>query len=487
MKLKKIVGVLAAIGIAAPGVALATNGMNLEGYGPIAAGMGGASMAYDHGTAAMINNPATLGMAAQGNRVDVAVGGLHPDITTTCNAGMPCAGMSAPSGGDAYYMPAMGWARKQGNLAFGFGVMAQGGMGTEYGNNSFLSMGDTGPTGKNVRSEVGVGRAIAPLAFDVNSNLTVAGSLEFVWAGMDLQMLMPGSAMGAMMMPGGSALGSVSGNMVSDRFMPAMGAGQMTGINWGYFDFSNSNDFSGKAHSTGWAGSLGFTYKLNPQLTVGGSYHGKTSLSDMEGSANVSFEALLGPAMGPMNGAAVPVSVSGKIAVRDFQWPETFGVGLAYKANDKLMIAADYKRINWAKVMKNFKMTFTAEANQADQMAQGFMLGGTTMDVVFNQNWEDQDVFQIGASYKLNDALTLRAGVNLADNPVPDSFMNALFPATIKTHYNLGAGYALSKVSEINASYTYAPEVTANNSTNMGYTTVHGQSNNWQLMYSHRF
>ena len=40
----------------------ATNGMNLEGYGPIATGMGGASMAYDNGAAAMMNNPATLGL-----------------------------------------------------------------------------------------------------------------------------------------------------------------------------------------------------------------------------------------------------------------------------------------------------------------------------------------------------------------------------------------------------------------------------------------
>jgi len=482
MKLKKIVGVMAAIGIAAPGVAMATNGMNLEGYGPISAGMGGVSMAYDNGTAGIINNPATLGLAAQGNRVDVAVGGLHPDITTTCNAGQPCAGMQAPSGGDAYYMPAVGWARKQGNLAYGFGVMAQGGMGTEYGTGSFMSMGDAGPTGKQVRSEVGVGRAIAPLAFDVNPNLTLAGSLEFVWAGMDLQMLMPGSKMMPMMMPGGSTLGSISGTMVSNVFMPALMGGMMSGVNYGYFDFSNSNEFSGKAHSTGWAGTLGFTYKINPQWTIGGNYHAKTSLSDMEGSANVAFEAT--DVMMPGN--TVPISVSGKIAVRDFQWPETYGLGLAYQANDKLMIAADYKRINWAKVMKNFKLTFTADAVQSDPTAAMFGIGGTAMDVTFYQNWEDQDVFQIGASYKATDALTLRAGANIANNPVPDSYMNALFPATIKTHYTLGAGYAFSKVSEVNGSYTYAPEVSSNNS-NMGYTTSHGQSNNWQLMYSHRF
>jgi long-chain fatty acid transport protein len=43
------------MGMAVPGLAMATNGMLMEGYGPIAAGMGGASMAYDNGTAAMAN------------------------------------------------------------------------------------------------------------------------------------------------------------------------------------------------------------------------------------------------------------------------------------------------------------------------------------------------------------------------------------------------------------------------------------------------
>lgn len=58
----------------------ATNGMNLEGYGPIATGMGGASMAYDNGTAAMMNNPATLTLLMQGWRLDVALGMLGPDV-----------------------------------------------------------------------------------------------------------------------------------------------------------------------------------------------------------------------------------------------------------------------------------------------------------------------------------------------------------------------------------------------------------------------
>ena len=54
MRLKKMATAMAYMAI--PGVAFATNGMNMEGYGPIALGMGGASMAYENGSAATMNN-----------------------------------------------------------------------------------------------------------------------------------------------------------------------------------------------------------------------------------------------------------------------------------------------------------------------------------------------------------------------------------------------------------------------------------------------
>jgi long-chain fatty acid transport protein len=40
--------------------------------------MGGASMAYDNGTAALMNNPATLALMADGTHVDLAAGVLDP-------------------------------------------------------------------------------------------------------------------------------------------------------------------------------------------------------------------------------------------------------------------------------------------------------------------------------------------------------------------------------------------------------------------------
>ena len=77
--MKKILATAAAFGLIG-GFAVtahATNGMNIEGYGPISLGMGGAAYAYDVGTAAMMSNPATIGLS-EGHRFDLALGFLGP-------------------------------------------------------------------------------------------------------------------------------------------------------------------------------------------------------------------------------------------------------------------------------------------------------------------------------------------------------------------------------------------------------------------------
>jgi len=454
MRIKKVVVSLFAAGMVASPLAHATNGMLMEGYGPIATSMGGASMAYDNGAAGMANNPATLGLMDEGeSRLDVAIGGLHPDVVSKM-AGMP----NANSGGTAYYMPAGGWAKKAGGLAYGVGVFAQGGMGTEYSAADWVGAG----SGKPSRSEVSVGNVIVPVSYDVTPDFNIGGALSLVWGGMDMQMAMLGTNMAAMM---------GTGNLTVTAPAPTMAilGGFMAGAgNVGYFNFTDGSEFTGKASSTGWAGKLGMTYKVNKQLTVGATYHSKTSLGDMKASgAKIELIAAGGAPAGTM---------TGEISVVDFQFPEVYGFGMALQATDDLMIAADYKRVGWANVMKNFHMTFSTTD-----------FGGVYMDMKMPQNWVDQDVFNIGFAYKTSPQLTLRAGMNLANNPVPDNTVNPLFPATVKDHYTVGAGYAMDKTSEINASLTYVPKVTSTAPAAAGgYSIDHGQMN-WQLMYTHRF
>jgi long-chain fatty acid transport protein len=483
MKANKIAALLAAVGAVAP--AFATNGMNMEGYGPVATGMGGASFAYDNGTAGLINNPATLALIPSGTaRLDVAVGGLHPDVSSSM-PGMP----AADSGGNAYYMPAIGYVRKSGKLVYGAGMMAQGGMGTEYGSNALLSNGYSmmnAPmaSGQDNRSELGIGRVMIPLAYDVSDSFSIGGTLDYLWGGLDIQMVMSGQMFNAFAM-GATPLGSATGAMVNN--LPSvMGAFQISDVNWAQFDFSEGgNKMKQRLTTTGWAGNIGFLWKAAPGLSVGGVYHAKTSLSDMEGHGTLKMNAVT-----PMGAMTVPIT--GTLKVVDFQWPETYGIGVAYQVNPQLLLAADYKHIGWGDVMKNFTMSFTADTVQSDAAAQGMVgLGANAMDATLVQNWKDQDVLMIGAAYKVSPALTLRAGANFAGNPIPDEYMNPLFPATMKEHYTFGVGYAFSQVASIDFAFTYAPEVSATN-TNMCMaagvclTTTHSQTN-WQLMYSQRF
>lgn len=383
MQLNKLAASLAVVGMTMPVLAFATNGMLMDGYGPIAAGMGGAAMAYDNGTAALANNPATLGLMAPGSRIDVMAGFVGPDVSAP--------GTFGKSSADAFYMPAFGYVKKQGNLAYGAGLYGQGGMGTEYAN------GDM--------AQVGVGRLIFPLAYSVNDRFNVGGSIDIVWAGMDL----------------------VSG---------------AAGIN-----FKDDSDFTGAAKGYSLAGKLGFTYKLDKTLTLGGVYQTAGNLPDLKGDG---------------------------YKVEGFDMPAVVALGLAWQANDRLMVAADLKDVMWGSSMNTVTIVTP---------------GG---NVPFQQDWDDQIVVALGLSYKLNDALTGRVGYNYGKNPIPNQFVNYLWPAIVESHYTAGFGYAFNSQSELNFALSYVPEVSVTGTGlampagNGGMRIDHSQLN-WQLMYSYKF
>ncbi len=46
--------------------------------------------------------------------------------------------------------------------------------------------------------------------------------------------------------------------------------------------------------------------------------------------------------------ADTQMPVRGSMKVVNFQWPETYGVGLSYQASDKWLLVADYKNIGWS-------------------------------------------------------------------------------------------------------------------------------------------
>jgi long-chain fatty acid transport protein len=440
-----------ALALLASQTAQATNGMNLEAWGAKAAGMGGAGFGYDSGNSAIMNNPATLGLKPDG-KADLGLGLtlLAPDVSSS----HPMAGESS-SGGDAYWMPTLSYVRRSGQFTYGLGMLAQGGMGTEYGVGSALFAGGMSSagnpvamSGEEIRSEVGFGRLMLPLVWNATPALSLAGQIDLAWASMDLQMDMDGRSLAGML-----SQGLVTGGLTG--MLPAT-------LDYARFDFSDDSAMTGKAKSYGWGYKLGAHYKVNERLGLGFTYHAKTHMGDMK-----TDEATLSVASG---GMAMPMT--GTLKVVDFQWPETYGLGIAYTPDDTWMWVADIKRIRWSDAMRDFHMRFSAGP-------------GMDIDINMPQNWKDQTVVAAGVQYKLNRDIALRFGINHASNPVPDNTLNPLFPATTELHYTFGIGWRMNPNDTVAAALSIVPEVSDTNP-QTGITSRHGQYS-LRVNYNHGF
>ncbi len=402
--------------------AYATNGMSLEGYGAKSAAMGGTMMAYDIGNSGMMGNPATLGLRKQGNNFGLGVTVLQPDV----NASIPAYGMSSDSEGTSYVMPSLSFIRKDGDFTYGVGVFAQGGMGTDYSGTSFLS----GGTGLPQMSQVGFGRLMFPVAYQATKELSVAAQIDYIWASMDLQMLQ--------MDPKG---------------------------NGGYVSVKDDSDFTGQMTGDGFAFKLGAVYQFNKEFSVGATYHSESNLDDLTGSGTIT------PFMGGMTPGAFPANYT----VVDFQWPATWGVGMAWNVTPELLLAADIKQLMWSQTMADFTLTTDIPG-----------MGAQTQSMP--QNWDNQTVYSICAQYKIDPAVALRIGYNYGKNPVPDNTLNPLFPAITESHFTFGAGWQIDKANSLAIAFTYAPEVTQTMTNPMAPPIEMSHSQTlWRLNYAYSF
>lgn len=183
---------------------------------------------------------------------------------------------------------------------------------------------------------------------------------------------------------------------------------------------------NGHEFSYGASARLGALYKINDMVTFGATYQTKTDMSKFDDYA-VLF---------PNNG--------------EFDLPASYGVGVAFRVNENLDIALDVMRIEYGEVNPTMNSaTFGLFASNE----HGF-------------GWENQTVFKLGASYKYNDGLVLRAGLNYGEQPIDGLTaaapldigfnFNTLAPGVVETHLTLGFTKKMSQNTELSGFYMHA-------------------------------
>ena len=176
---------------------------------------------------------------------------------------------------------------------------------------------------------------------------------------------------------------------------------------------------NGEDSSSGWGVRIGWTGRVSDTVTLGATYQTKTRMSKFDDYAGLFPDA------------------------GDFDIPANYGVGVAFKASPKLTIAADVQQIDYSGV--------AAVGDTGNVMVPLGAEGGPGF------GWRDMTVFKIGASYVMNEKLTLRGGFSTGRQPIQSSevFFNILAPGVIENHLTLGATWQLGGGKELSVAYMH--------------------------------
>jgi len=202
-----------------------------------------------------------------------------------------------------------------------------------------------------------------------------------------------------------------------------------------------SNQGNGMSTDLGYGFNLGGYFDISENLTIGLAYQ---SAIDMEYKDQIT-NAACGFGVGP-TGCNENPRQSNTIKTDNLEQPSELKVGVAYTAG-RMMYTADYKQIGWgsAKGYKDF-------------------------------NWEDQNVFGLGAKFT-NNTYWVGVGYNYGSDPIkklPENttaaaggfpnqavnlFNNHFFPGIVESHFTFGGGMQLSKSIALDAAVVMASEI----------------------------
>ena len=121
--------------------------------------------------------------------------------------------------------------------------------------------------------------------------------------------------------------------------------------------------------------------------------------------------------------------------------PATLTIGLGYKVNEQLTLAADVSHVGWSEY-ESLRFDFTKPVGGANVSESA-------------RNYDDAYIFRLGAEYQLNDKLALRGGAYYDQTPVQDGYLTPETPDADSRGLSAGIGYDLSEKFSVDASFLY--------------------------------
>ncbi len=392
------------------------------GHGPVSEAMGGAATAFDVGAAGMMTNPATLSLMPQGSAFNFGGDLIFADLVVKDPAtGERIRSRTHSNNRGPYAAPQLAYTYHRGPWALGVGIFPEGGVGTEYGSSSFLSRATGGlATGLENSSRLLTLDIPFAASYQVNDKLAVGASVDAMWQGLNLGLLLGADQVGSLI-----GAGRVGGSL-----LPVLGG--LPDLRGAHLSFTRDQPVTSGVSAWGIRGRIGLTYKVSNDTVLGASYVAKSDIADMKGNATLTaVDAVVGQ-----------VPLKGRISIRDFQTPAQLNLGISHQFNQQWMLVADVSRILWKDAMKNVNVGFVADT-------------GANINILLPLNFRDQTALSLGAAYQTGK-WTLRMGARFTTQAVPTDTLLAVMPAITTRFGSAGFSYQFSPTSKVDVAWNHS-------------------------------
>jgi len=179
--------------------------------------------------------------------------------------------------------------------------------------------------------------------------------------------------------------------------------------------------------------NLGVLWQLAPQTRLGFDYRSETEYT-LSGTSTVTNLPIAG------FGASYNASL-------DIATPATFDLSLSHQLNSDVNVHAGLTLTQWSVleslIIKNQGAT------------------GSLATITEELDWEDAWAYSVGADWKMQPDLILRAGLGIDKTPVSDHHRSVRVPSEDRTVLTVGMSYALNDKMSIDAAYMFLKEKTA--------------------------
>ncbi len=296
-------------------------------------------------------------------------------------------------------------------LVAGIGINVPFGLSTEY---------DAGWVGRyhGIKSEVMTININPSLAWQVNERLSVGAGVSAQYIDVTLTSAIDlGASCASLEAAGSVPAGTCAGLGVSPQ--QSDGLADLSGDDWSY-GFNVGLLFDLTADSR-----IGFAYRSK----IGQSLSGDARFSGTTAGATAFLQNVVQPAQN-----LVDTTIKADITL-----PESVSLGYYLAVDERLALMADWTWTHWQR-FSELRVDFASQQP----------------DTVTDESWRNSSRFSLGANYRVDDQLLLRAGIAYDETPVPDALHRTpRIPGNDRRWLSLGFNWRFSTTTSLDVGYSH--------------------------------